>query len=225
MAEPLVVFEEVSRDFATGSGGIFTALSRASGIIEAADRISLVGPSGSGKSTLLNILGGLDLPTSGKASWPALGARDQLRPGKVAYVFQASSLFPALNGFDNVCLPAMLAGEETGLQGRANELMVALGIADIAEKFPDEISGGQAQRIAIARALLLSPKLLLADEPTGQLDSETAQHVLDVMLDAVENAKAALVIATHDPIVAARLKESWIIEHGHLHEPRRMNAA
>ncbi len=204
---------------------MFTALSRASGVIEAADRISLVGPSGSGKSTLLNILGGLDLPSSGRVSWPALGARDQLRPGKVAYVFQASSLFPALNGFDNVCLPAMLAGEETGLQGRANELMDALGIADIAEKFPDEISGGQAQRIAIARALLLSPKLILADEPTGQLDSETAQHVLDVMLDTVEEAKAALVIATHDPIVAARLKESWIIEHGHLHEPHRKTAA
>lgn len=221
MPEPLVIFEQLSRDFPLAAGGVFTALCSVSGRIGPAAQISLVGPSGSGKSTLLNILGGLDLPTGGKVSWPALGPRDKLRPAKVAYVFQTSSLFPALNGFNNVYLPAMLTNQETGLKGRAIELMDALGIGDIAEKFHDEISGGQAQRIAIARALLLSPKLLLADEPTGQLDSATAQHVLDVILDAVNDTEAALLIATHDPAIAARLKERWNIEHGNLLIPSR----
>ena len=210
----------MARDFATASG-VFEALSTASGRIEPADKISLIGPSGSGKSTLLNLLGGLDLQTRGTVSWPALGQRDRLRPAKVAYVFQTSSLFPTLNGLDNVLLPAMLTEQRDSLKDRAIRLMESLGIGDITGKFPDEISGGQAQRIAIARALLLSPELLLADEPTGQLDSATALHVLDVVLDAVNESEAALVIATHDSLVADRLGERWSIEHGVLLIPDR----
>jgi len=221
MTKPLVLFKGLTRDFASGDGSVNRVVDDASGSIGPRARIALVGPSGSGKTTLLNLIGGLDEPSSGMIEWPGLGDKARLRPRHLAYVFQAQSLFPALDVIDNVCLPAMLAGDMTGAKERAQGLIERLGLGDVADKFPDELSGGQSQRIAIARALLLSPALVLADEPTGQLDSATAAHVLDVMLEEVAQAEGALVVATHDPAIAARLSMRWAIEHGHLHTNER----
>jgi len=183
-------------------------------------RIALVGPSGSGKSTLVHLLAGLDEPTVGAVQWPAIGARPDLRPGPVAVVFQGPSLLPPLTVLENVALPAVLGG---ATDGRARELARAalelLALGELADKLPEEISGGQAQRVAVARAVAGEPRPILADEPTGQLDRAHGAMLLDVLLAAADHADAALLVATHDPTVAARLPERWEVHSGHLDVP------
>lgn len=216
MVEPLVVAVGVSRRFGAGSAAT-QALQLASCEIYPGDRIALVGPSGSGKSTLLHVLGGLDRPTQGVVSWPALGPREGLRPGKIVDVFQGPSLLPPLSVVENVRLPLLLDGmaekDATLLAGAALD---RFGLAGLRDKLPEEISGGQAQRVAIARAIAGRPALLLADEPTGQLDSITAQEVLSTLLAALAEHGTAAVIATHDPLVAARLDRTWQMSNGQL---------
>ncbi|WP_448956540.1 ABC transporter ATP-binding protein [Labrys neptuniae] len=178
-------------------------------------RIGLVGPSGSGKSTLLHILGGLDKPTRGSIGWPGLDHATRLRPRGIGLVFQSPSLFPALTAVENVELPSLLAGEMPD-RDKSLSLLRALGLQGLAEKLPEDLSGGQAQRIAIARALLLRPRLVLADEPTGQLDSATAGRVMDAILNNLEGSNCALLVATHDENVAGRLATRWTMNHGRL---------
>jgi ABC-type lipoprotein export system ATPase subunit len=216
MVEPLVVAVDVSRRF--GSGDAATdGVRRASCEIYAGDRIALVGPSGSGKSTLLHLLGGLDRPTAGAVSWPALGPRERLRPSKVVDVFQGPSLLPPLSVLENVCFPLVLEGvPERNATLLAEAALERFGVANLRDKLPEEISGGQAQRVAIARAMAGRPVLLLADEPTGQLDSITAQEVLSTLLDAIREQGTAVVIATHDPLVAERLDKTWQMNDGRL---------
>jgi ABC-type lipoprotein export system ATPase subunit len=183
-------------------------------------RIAIAGPSGSGKSTLLHLLAGLDDPTVGTVAWPSLGDRAALRPGPVAVIFQGPSLLPPLTVRENVALPLVLAGAcDADARSAADRALASLALDELAEKLPEEISGGQAQRVAVARALAGQPKLILADEPTGQLDRANATAVVDVLLDAAEHAGAALVVATHDPVVADRLLERWEIHSGRL-EPK-----
>lgn len=184
--------------------------------IAARDRIAIIGPSGSGKSTLMHILGGLIAPTSGHIEWPALGPRETLMPSQVQFVFQSPSLFPALDVLGNVTLPLFLAGRAIDAQGRARELLAKFRLEDLADKLPEELSGGQAQRVAMLRALTTAPRLILADEPTGQLDSRTAEHFLDCVLELAWEAGIALVIATHDAQVAARMTRLWTMDHGRL---------
>jgi ABC-type lipoprotein export system ATPase subunit len=216
MNEPLVVAEEVARWFGSGSTAT-AAVRRVSCTVRPGERIALVGPSGSGKSTLLNLLGGLDSPTAGSICWPALGPRDDLRPNKVAIVFQGPSLLLPLSVAENVIFPMLLHGlSEQESSERAASALARFGVADLSDKLPEEISAGQAQRTAIARAVASRPALLLADEPTGQLDSTTASEVLTSLLDAIENLGAAAIIATHDPLVAARLDIVWEMNDGYL---------
>jgi ABC-type lipoprotein export system ATPase subunit len=214
MVESLVVAVDVSRRF--GSGDAATdGVRRASCEIYAGDRIALVGPSGSGKSTLLHLLGGLDRPTTGVVSWPALGPQERLRPSEVVDVFQGPSLLPPLSVLENVCFPLVLDGvPERNATLLAEAALERFGVANLRDKLPEEISGGQAQRVAIARAMAGRPALLLADEPTGQLDSITAQEVLSTLLDAIREQGTALVIATHDPLVAERLDRIWEMKDG-----------
>ncbi len=180
------------------------------------DRIALIGPSGSGKSTLLHILAGLVAPTAGTVSWPALGARDDLMPVKVQAVFQAQSLFPSLDVLDNITLPLLLAGQMSDAHLRALDLLQRFGLSALTHKLPEELSGGQAQRIAMLRALATAPRLILADEPTGQLDTKTAGQFLSDVIAVADEIGAALVIATHDPNVAERMAQTWAIDHGTL---------
>lgn len=203
---------------AFGSGGASTlALEPTDCAVLPGERIAVTGPSGSGKSTLLHLLAGLDRPTIGSVEWPAIGARRALRPGPVAMVFQGPSLLPPLTVAENVALPLML---DDAAAAPAHELarsaLARLGLEDLADKLPEEISGGQSQRAAVARALAGKPRLILADEPTGQLDRASGRAVVDVLLAAAEECGAALVVATHDPTVAERLSTRWEINSGRL---------
>ena len=183
-------------------------------------RVAVTGPSGSGKSTLLHLMAGLETATAGDLSWPGLGGHPLQHPGRVGIVFQGPSLLPALNAVENVAFPLQLAGtgDDQALQS-AYEALHLLGITGLAGKLPQELSGGQAQRVAVARVLAADPALVLADEPTGQLDHHTAEAVIDVLLQAADELGAGLVVSTHDRRIADRLPEQWEMDDGRLHRP------
>jgi ABC-type lipoprotein export system ATPase subunit len=176
------------------------------------ESVALQGPSGSGKTTLLHLLGGLLIPSAGEVLWKGealssldAAARSKARAGGIAYVLQGSNLLPNFNAFENVAFAAWVA-TRAGLDARhaPTELLGLVGLADKGAALPAELSGGEAQRVALARALAQSPELLLCDEPTGHLDSDTAGRVLD-LLEALQGRFGfALAIATHDRGVAAR---------------------
>ena len=216
MTEALVIAKKLTRRFGSAGRSTVEALQDASFEIHPRARIALFGPSGSGKSTLLHLIAGLDSPTTGSIDWPGLGSIDELRPRRIGFVFQSPSLFPPLTGAQNVALPMMLADETGQAEGRATSLLNEFGLADLADKLPEEMSGGQAQRVAMVRALAVAPKLVLADEPTGQLDGVTAQAFFDEVLTQLESIDAALVVATHDPSIANRMTCRWIMVHGRL---------
>jgi len=212
--EALVRCVDVSRTYGAGRAAV-VALHGVCCEIGPGEEIAIMGPSGSGKTTLLHLIAGLDTPTNGSVTWPALGERDALRPGPVALVLQGPSLLPPLDVIENVSLPLVLGG--VGGQDateRARGALARLELGDLTRKLPEELSGGQAQRVAIARALAQRPRLLLADEPTGQLDHVTAAMVVDVLLAAAAESGAALVVATHDPAVAERLADRWRVDDG-----------
>ena len=214
MADVLAEAIDVSRVFGDDDNRV-VALQHATCKIVRGDRIALVGPSGRGKSTLLHLLAGLDEPTTGKISWPALGDRSGLRPSKVSFVFQSESLLAPLTVIENIEVPCLLGGlDSDAAREDASRLLGELDLGALADKLPEEISGGQAQRAAVARSLVTRPALILADEPTGQLDHATARHLLDLLARRLEGTDTALVIATHDAFVAGRMTTQWKIEHG-----------
>jgi ABC-type lipoprotein export system ATPase subunit len=215
-AEPLAVARGVSRTYRIG-GETIVAVRDATCTIGAGARIALVGASGSGKSTLLQMLGGIETPSAGEIVWPALGARDTLRPRHVAFVFQNRNLLAPLTAAENVALPLVLQGaSDADARGAAANALAAFDLADLRDKLPEELSGGQAQRVAFARAVAARPDMIFADEPTGQLDSATADRFLDTALALLDAAGIALVVATHDQRVAARMALRWTMEHGEL---------
>ena len=183
------------------------------------DQIALTGPSGSGKSTLLHLVAGIDSATSGTIEWPALGPPETLRPDSVGIAFQGESLLPALTVAENVALPLVLKGApEDEAADAAADLLERFSLADVAGKLPEEISGGQSQRAAVARALIAKPRLVLADEPTGQQDRAGAERIVDELIAAVEETDAALVIATHDLAIAARFALVWSMAGGRVEQ-------
>jgi ABC-type lipoprotein export system ATPase subunit len=213
--KPLVSADDVARTFGRGRTAV-VAVHGASCQVFPGDQIALVGPSGSGKSSLLHLLAGLDQPTVGRVSWPGLGAHpSQLPPGTVGLVFQGPGLLPDLDVADNVALPLLLAGRpEQEAADRTSQLLERLGLADLAGQLPEELSGGQAQRAAVARALVGNPRLVLADEPTGQLDHASAAIVVDLLVRTAEQVGVGLVIATHDLAVADKLSTRWTMVDG-----------
>ncbi len=213
MTVPVVEATAVSRRFSQ-AGEVVEALQAASFRVMPGDRIALVGPSGSGKSTLLYIMADMDQPSGGTLDWPALGNSGTLRPSRIGMVFQTPSLLPTLSVAENVELPMRLDHCPEGARAKALAALDAVDLAALADKLPDELSGGQAQRVGIARALAHRPALILADEPTGQLDHAAAQRVFDELLHSLAGSPAALVVATHDPAIAARLDTVWTISHG-----------
>jgi putative ABC transport system ATP-binding protein len=203
----LVDFAELAKTYGTGSAAV-VAVHGATGSIVAGARVALVGPSGSGKSTLLHLLAGLEEPTAGAIERPCPG---------VGLVFQGPSLLPSLDVAENVALPLLLDGHpQDEADRRARHALRQLRIGDLAAAMPDTLSGGQAQRVAIARALARRPLLILADEPTGQVDRRTADLVVDVLVATAAEIGAALVVATHDPAVAGTLTEQWHMTDGRL---------
>jgi len=180
-------------------------------------RIALIGPSGSGKSTLLHLMAGIDTPTEGTVSWPALGRKEELRPRKIGIVFQTMSLLAALTALENAELPLLFSGASAdAARVAALKTLTALGLESVAYKLPDELSGGQAQRVAVARALASQPRMILADEPTGQLDHATARDLFNVLLSSLASSDTALVVATHDQTIADLMENIWVVRHGRL---------
>lgn len=201
----------LTRVFGTGAGEV-RALSDATLEVAAGELLVVRGPSGSGKTTLLNLLGGLDRPTSGSvwlgdAELSALGERDVLaaRRDRIGYVFQSFGLVPVLSAAENVEVPLRLRRTPQAERSRrVAEALDAVGLTGHAKQRPYELSGGQQQRVGIARALVADPEVLLADEPTGQLDSGTAAVVMDLLAKVVHERGVAAVVSTHDPELMAR---------------------
>jgi putative ABC transport system ATP-binding protein len=186
--------------------------------------LAVMGPSGSGKSTLLHCLAGVIVPDQGSVriedveiSRMPEGERSRLRLSRLGFVFQFGQLLPELNVIDNVSVPLLLAGVRRGdAQERAREQIRQFGLADTLAKLPGELSGGQAQRVAMARALVTEPEILFADEPTGSLDSLASEIVLNAMLDLVRQRGTTVVIITHDPRTAAYADREVIVRDGRI---------
>ena len=204
----------VSRRFGRAHAGV-AAVEGASFEIDADSRIAVVGPSGSGKSTLLHLMAGLLNPSAGSLSWPAFDEAGDGWVGAIAVVFQAPSLVPWLDAVENVMVPLLLQGlDQRAARLEAEAALAALSLAEIGDKLPEELSGGEAQRVAVARAMAQEARLMLADEPTGQLDQVTAREVMSALVHAADRNRAALIVATHDPAVAAALPVVWRMNHG-----------
>ncbi|MEB3165159.1 MAG: ABC transporter ATP-binding protein [Cyanobacteriota bacterium] len=192
--------------------------------IPAGSFVVLLGPSGSGKSTLLNLLGGIDSPTAGSVriggvelTSLAEPARSLFRRDQIGFVFQAFQLIPTLSVLENVTLPAELAGIPLVRVGpQALGLLERVGLADRANSRPDRLSGGQQQRVAIARALVRQPAVVLADEPTGNLDEHTGERVLELLIELTCRQGRTLVMATHNPAIAARADRVLEVHDGHV---------
>jgi len=206
----------VSRTFGSGTTAVH-AVREVNCRIPSLARIAMTGPSGSGKSTLLHLLAGIDVPSAGAVRWPAL-EHDRHDPRRrIGVVFQGPSLLPSLDVTENVALPLLFGGQADDTARRhAGVALDLVGIGDLAAKLPDELSAGQLQRVAIARVLAARPALILADEPTGKLDHNNAQRVITVLLDTASAIGAAVIIATHDPAVATRLPDRWVMRDGRL---------
>lgn len=212
----LVRCEAVSRTFGTGRRAV-VAVHCVTCAVESGGRVAIMGPSGSGKSTLLHLLGGLESPTSGRISWPALPDGSSTLEGGIALVFQGASLMPALTVVENVAFPLLLQRfSDPSARDQAVDALTTLGIDDLAGKLPEELSGGQAQRVAVARVLASRPRLILADEPTGRLDHAAGGLVIDVLTAAADELGAGLVVSTHDPTVADRFSTRWRMTDGSL---------
>jgi putative ABC transport system ATP-binding protein len=223
--EPVIVTRGLTREY---EGGVH-ALRGVDVSVAEGEFVAVTGPSGCGKSTLLNLLGGLDRPTSGEIS---LGGRRvdglsearwaHVRRDEIGFVFQFFNLIGNLSVADNVELPGLLAGlSPREARERRGELLTSLGIAEHAEASPTRLSGGQQQRVAIARALINRPRLLLADEPTGALDSASAREVMAVLREAHDERGQTIVLVTHDARVAARADRVLAMRDGAVaHETR-----
>jgi lipoprotein-releasing system ATP-binding protein len=210
----------VEKHFATGRGEL-RVLRGVDLTVGAGESIAILGVSGAGKSTLLHILGGLERPSAGRVHF---GGRDIYRfePDELArfrnehlgFVFQFHHLLPEFDAEENVMMPCLLAGwPRRRARERAREVLEAVGLSERAEHRPGKLSGGERQRVALARALVRSPDLILADEPTGNLDARTAESVEELLLDQIRGAGAALVLVTHNEKLASRLaKKAYLVE-------------
>ena len=210
MTAPLLTVQGVHRTFGAGPAAVH-ALRDISFEVEPGTMVALVGRSGSGKTTLLNVIGGLDRADSGAVTVDGVDVTgldedglSQLRRERVSYVFQSFGLIPVLSAAENVGVPLRLARTEPEERERRVELLLELvGLAGHATQRPGELSGGQQQRVAIARALAASPRLLIADEPTGQLDAETGLAVMALIRGIVESEGVTALVSTHDPVMMA----------------------
>jgi putative ABC transport system ATP-binding protein len=194
--------------------------------IENGEFVAIMGPSGSGKSTLLGVMAGFDAPTSGRVVIDGtditnLGEDElaRIRGRKIGFVFQSYFLIPTLTAEENVLLPLDLAGD--GSRTRARELLDKVGLADRASHYPVQLSGGEQQRVAVARAFVLRPPLILADEPTGNLDTANGRMVLDLLIHLNQSEGTTLVLVTHDPEISARAARRILMRDGIIAEEQR----
>ncbi len=205
------------------SFGATKALDGANMSIQAGEVVAVMGPSGSGKSTLLHCIAGIIQPDAGTVTYGGqdLGAmpdgpRSTLRRTDFGFVFQFGQLVPELTCVENVALPLRLGGmKRRAAEAQAREFLARLEVDDVAAKRPGECSGGQGQRVAVARALVIHPKVIFADEPTGALDSLNGEHVMRLLTDTARDTGAAVILVTHEPRVAAYSDREVIVRDGH----------
>ena len=222
MADPVIRIENLHKSYVT-SAGLFPALRDVCLDIAAGEFVAVMGPSGSGKSTFMNILGCLDKPSAGRylldgRSAAELG-KDELallRNRTIGFVFQGFNLLPRMSLLENVALPLIYCGvERAERQRRARDLLAKVGLGDKADSMPNKISGGQQQRVAIARALINRPRLLLADEPTGNLDSHTSEEIM-VLFDELNREGLTIVLVTHEADIARHAKRQVRFHDGRI---------
>ena len=196
--------------------------------VAAGETLAITGPSGSGKTTLLQLIGALDTADSGevRVNGRELGTLDEtdrakFRNREIGFVFQSHHLLPQLTALENVLVPAWASGRvEEERQARAHHLLTCVGLGDRLTHFPGQLSGGEQQRVAIARALIMSPCLILADEPTGALDQDTAQHLMGLLLELNRSEGATLILVTHASACAARMNRCVKICNGRIEDGR-----
>ncbi|MEX2144332.1 MAG: ABC transporter ATP-binding protein [Anaerolineales bacterium] len=201
--------------------------------VKSGEVMAIMGPSGSGKSTLMNILGCLDRPTSGTYELdgePVANLEDDqladIRSRKVGFIFQTFNLLGRTSALDNVELPLRYAGATNGRRERARKALESVGLGDRLHHRPNELSGGQQQRVAIARALVNNPAIIMADEPTGNLDSQVGEDIINLLLGLNKEHGVTLIIVTHDPEIAARTNRIITIRDGHIDEKaKKINKA
>jgi putative ABC transport system ATP-binding protein len=215
-----IELKQVTREYEMGDS-IVRAVSDVNLDIKKGEFVAIIGPSGSGKSTIMNLVGALDLATKGDIFLEDLNIEHleeselaQIRGRKIGFVFQTFNLIPTLNALENVMLPMLFQDTEKKERlERGNELMAAVGLGDRMEHLPNELSGGQRQRVAIARALANDPDIILADEPTGNLDSKTGEEIINLFFDLNKKGKT-IIIVTHDNELAKRAKRIIRLKDG-----------
>jgi len=223
----VIELRQVGREFRVGDETVH-ALAEVDLQVPDGDYISVMGPSGSGKSTLLNVLGLLDRPSRGsyhldgtETTGLAEEQRATLRRDRIGFVFQAFHLVPRLNAADNIALPMLLAGiPPRQREERVREVLESLALSDRAHHRPDQLSGGQRQRVAIGRAIIMRPGLLLADEPTGNLDEHSGQEVIGV-LEQLNRSGITLMVVTHDPDIGGRAQRRIRMRDGRIEDDAR----
>ncbi len=217
----MLVARQLTKEYRSGSRPL-TVLHDVSFEVPQGSFVAIVGPSGSGKTTLLGLLAGLDTPTAGSVildgvDLTALGEDDRarLRGEKVGFIFQSFQLIPTLTALENVQVPLELRGDRTA-DARARELLARVGLGDRLDTYPTQLSGGEQQRVAIARAFSIRPRILFADEPTGNLDGNTGGRIVELLESLNRQDGATIVLVTHDPGLAARADRVLRMQDGHI---------
>ena len=232
MSETLITLERVSKVYQVGEEN-FTALNDVNLEVGKGAFMSFVGPSGSGKTTLLNLIGGLDRPTTGKVLFKGASlenmSREQLaayRRENIGFIFQTYNLLPVYSVYENILFPLILNGlKESHVRERVENMVAKVGLMDQINKKPAQLSGGQCQRVAIARALVKDPLLILADEPTANLDSENSHQILELMRELNYEYKAAVIFSTHDEKVTRYIRREVRLEDGRVSWDESRNGA
>ena len=221
----MLVATNLTKEYQSGSSSL-TALRDVSFTVPQGDLVAISGPSGSGKTTLLGLLAGLDTPTSGTVvldgddiTAMSEDGRAKLRGAKVGFVFQSFQLIPALTALENVQVPLELRGERDA-SVRARDLLARVGLGKRASHFPAQLSGGEQQRVAIARAFANSPRILFADEPTGNLDGATGAMIMDTVVELNRESGTTVVVVTHEQTVASRARRLIRLSDGAMVEDR-----
>jgi putative ABC transport system ATP-binding protein len=224
IVQPVLEAVEI-RHSVRGPAGTLKILEEVTLSVQPGEAVAILGASGSGKSTLLGLLAGLDVPSAGEVK--LFGApftrldedgRAAVRAGRVGFVFQSFQLLPGLTALENVMLPMELAGDEAEARRLAEETLAKVGLAERIDHYPNQLSGGEQQRVAIARAFAPGPKLLFADEPTGNLDQNTGAQIIELLFGLKRDRGTALVLVTHDPELAARCERRFRLDHGVLRQ-------
>ncbi len=223
MTTPLLVLSNVGKTYPSGEKNTLEVLTDISLQLNAGQSVAIVGPSGSGKSTLLNIIGSLDSPSSGKVIFDSqnvaeLDAKQQaaLRSRKIGFVFQLHHLLPQCTVLENVLIPTLVNKENAGAEARAKKLLTEVGLADRLHYRPGQLSGGESQRVAVVRAMINNPRLLLADEPTGSLDRAGADRLTEMLINMNKNHGLTLVVVTHSVALAERMDMIYELTNGRL---------